>query len=165
MRIALSLALLALCACSSTSNHEVRLRGDAQMNPNEDKLPNTVKVKVLMLKGPAAVTAFQEGDFDALWGDAAKVLQAEKLYQVPITWDVLPGKEPKVPLERVPPEVTHIGVLALFNQPVKGKDRAVVECAQLGDQELWLHDFVIEARDPDSKPAPAPKAEAPKQGG
>jgi type VI secretion system VasD/TssJ family lipoprotein len=152
-RIAVLLALLpALAACSSTSNHEVRFRGDEKMNPNEDHLPNTVKVKVLQLKGQAAATKFQDSDFDELWSDPQKVLAAG-LYEAPMTIDVLPGKEPKVGLEKMPPEVTHIGVLALFNQPTKGKDRAVVECAQVDGRELWLHDYVIEARDPNQKAA------------
>jgi type VI secretion system VasD/TssJ family lipoprotein len=174
MKTAVLLALLpVLAACSSLSNHEVRLRGDEKMNPNEDRLPNTVKVKVLMLKGPAAATKFQDSDFDELWNDAAKVLTPQGLYEAPLTIDVLPGKEPKVQLEKIPPEVTHIGVLALFNQTVKGKDRAVVECAMVDDRELWLHDYVIEARDPNQKaevpekPAEKPaEAKAPaKQGG
>jgi type VI secretion system VasD/TssJ family lipoprotein len=166
MRSALLLALLgSLYACSSVKNHELGFRGDPQMNQNEDRVPNVVKVRVLMLKGPGAATKFAESDFNELWNDPGKLLTAQGLHEAPVPIDVLPGKEPRLPLDNVPPEVTHVGVLALFDPPVKGKDRVLLECAQLGDREIWLHDYVIEARDPDAKPPePEPKAPA-KQGG
>jgi type VI secretion system VasD/TssJ family lipoprotein len=159
MRSALLLAL-ALGACSSVKNHELRFRGDPQMNQNENRVPNVVKVRVLLLKGPGAATRFAEGDFNELWNDPGKVLTAQGLHEAPVPLDVLPGKEPPLPLEKVPPEVTHVGVLALFDPPVKGKDRVLLEMAQVGERELWLHGYEIEARDPDAKPAEKPAEKA-----
>jgi predicted component of type VI protein secretion system len=158
-------AALSLVACSGVKNYELGLQGTPDLNLNDDKNPTPVQVKVLRLKGDGAVTAFRAASFDALWENAAAVpgidLQGAVLSEyvpVPPTGG---GGTPGAPvdarvvikLDQVPPEVTHIGVLANFNTAEAGKDRLVIPRDTLGDEDVWLVGSALSA----TAPAPAPK--------
>lgn len=147
-------ALLAvLAACSSVSDYEMTVRSSADLNPNQSMQPGMVMTKVLLLKGPEAVAAFQGTDFSALWSEPATPLKAG-LHSV-LERDVRPNTDRlEIELAKVPQDVTHVGVLALFDRPVPGKDRVVFECARADEVEVWLHGSVLELRDPNQ---PAPK--------
>lgn len=159
MRATLLLALaLPFAACSGVKTYELGLHGDARLNPNEENQPNAVRVKVLRLKGEESSKAFVSAPFDALWSDP---VTAENVVidGTPQTLYV-PPRDERVPvtLQSVPPEVTHIGVLGLFNNPVTGKDRVVIGRADFGTLEVWLHGNVIDTQAPTAaKPATGEK--------
>lgn len=155
MRATLLLAAMALpfAACSGVATYELALHGDARLNPNDDNQPNAVQVKVLRLKGEESAKAFLNAQFDALWSDpitAENVVvdgTPQKLYVKP--------QDERVPvsLKSVPAEVSAIGVMGLFNNPLPGKDRVIIMRPDFGTLEVWLHDNVI-----DTQPPAAPTA-------
>jgi len=159
MRATLLLAacVLPFAACSGVKTFELGLHGDTTLNPNEDNQPNAVRVRVLRLVGEESARAFREAPFDALWSDpitAGNVV----IDSSPLTLYVPPRKERvTVAVKDVPAKVTHFGVLGLFNSPVTGKDRVVIERGNFDALEVWLHDSVIDTRAP-SAAATAPAA-------
>lgn len=157
MRATLLLAALALpfAACSGVATYELGLHGDARLNPNDDNQPNAVRVKVLRLKGEESAKAFLNAPFDALWSDP---ITAENVVVdgTPQTLYV-PPRDERVPvsLKSVPAEVSAIGVLGLFNNPMPGKDRVAILRADFGTLEVWLHDNVLDTQAPAAPTAPA----------
>jgi predicted component of type VI protein secretion system len=136
---------LSLVACSGVKSYEFKLRGTPDLNLNENQQPNPVQVKVLKLKGQESVDAFRAATFDALWENASAVAgiqlhgAAQSLYvPVPMTdAGAADGDAVVVKLDQVPPEVTHVGLLANFNKTEAGKDRYVIARDQLGD-DVWI---------------------------
>jgi type VI secretion system VasD/TssJ family lipoprotein len=144
-----------LCGCSGVSNFDLAFRGEEMMNPNSDKDPNQVEVRVFRLQGDAAATAFTNAEWSALWENPKSVNDLK------LDGDILsrlldPNSNPvTLRIPRVEPTVTHFGVLALFNtMPPKGSERVVLPRDTAESVEIWVHDSRIEARAP-TKSAPA----------
>jgi type VI secretion system VasD/TssJ family lipoprotein len=162
MRATVLLAAVALSfgSCSSVKDYELGLHGSPGLNPNENNRPNPVRVKVLRLKGDESAKAFESADFDDLWVNPmqAKGVVVDGEAQ---TLDVHP-REGRVPLmlKQVPAEVTHVGVLGLFNNPVTGKDRVVLTRDEF-EWDVRLHDSVIEKADPEAAPPEPAKKQGP----
>ena len=150
MRVFLLLAVVVLpfAACSSIKDFELGVHGSAQLNPNDDRQPTAVRVKVMRLKGPEAAEAFRNAAFDELWSDP--VTAPGVVTEGPPAFFFVPARNERVPilLQAVPPEVTHIGVMGLFNTPVLGKDRILLPRDQLGDVEIWLHESIMDTQAP-----------------
>lgn len=149
----LALLLPFAAGCSGVKTYELALHGAADLNPNEEGQPSAVRVKVLRLEGEAAAQAFEQAEFDQVWGEP---MTAEGVVTdvPPQTQYVQPRDERvAVVLDKVPPEVTHVGVLGLFNNPVVGKDRLVIGRDDFGELEVWLHGNVMERQ-----PPPPPEA-------
>lgn len=155
-------ALLA-AGCTGVKSFTLDLQPTAAMNPNHDLAPNPVRLKVLRLAGEEVAKAFEKADFDALWADPIRDPQVV-LIGPAMTLDVQPGAA-RLPLllDRVPQEVTHFGILALFNEPVTGKDRLVLRRDQAEEKPIHLHGHMIDLDGPVAPVAPAP-ASAPKPG-
>jgi type VI secretion system VasD/TssJ family lipoprotein len=160
----LAVAVLPFAACSSIKNFELGVHGSSQLNPNDDKQPTPVRVKVLRLKGQEAAEAFRSAAFDELWSEP--VTAAGVMTEGPAQAFYVPPRNERVPvqLQSVPPEVTHIGVMGLFNTPVLGKDRVLVPRDQLGDVEIWLHENVMDTQPPGTSKPDAGAPGAGKQG-
>ncbi|HEX6812051.1 MAG TPA: type VI secretion system lipoprotein TssJ [Planctomycetota bacterium] len=161
MRATLLLAVVVLpfAACSGIKNFELGVHGSTQLNPNDDKQPTPVRVKVLRLKGAESADAFRNAAFDDLWGDT--ITAAGVVVEGQAQYFYVPARNERVPvqLQQVPPEVTHIGVLGLFNTPVLGKDRVLLPRDQFGDVEIWLHESMMDTHAPGTTNPEAPKPE------
>jgi type VI secretion system VasD/TssJ family lipoprotein len=157
--------VLSTAGCTGVTSIAVGLQPTAAMNPNHDKVPNPVRLKVLRLAGDEVAKAFEKADFDALWSEPIR--DAQVVLTGPAeTFDVQPGaNRTEVRLDKVPPEVTHIGILALFNEPVTGKDRVLLRRDQADEQPVHLHGHMIDLVGPDAPVVPVPAAaSAPKPG-
>ena len=148
---------LSLCACSSTSDYELRFRGSKTLNPNSKQEPNSVPIRVLPLRGADEAKRHETEQFDALWEAAKQAIDDKK----GMSLSLLPDSSQIVQLLQMPPEVTHVAVLALFNQGNAGEERVVLSTDRVEAVEIVLDGFKITAVDPDAAPAadPAPKQE------
>lgn len=157
MRSALVLVLFGiaslLAGCSGIKSYELVLRGSPNLNLTRDNVPNQVLVKVLRLRGEAAAEAFRSAPFDDLWDQPDKVVGVV-LQGNPESVYVPARNEPVVvKINEVPPEVTHIGLLAQFHQPEANKERLVMPRDQIDDAAIWLVGSVLGAPAPDSAKA------------
>lgn len=154
--VSLVVAAFVLAACSSVKSYELGLRGSAGLNPNEDDQPNPVQVRVLRLKGDEAAKVFGEAPFDDLWskpGDVPGLLLDGAPQSVYVAAS---DKRIPVALKEVPPQVTHFGLLGLFNKPETGKDRLLVPRDQIDDADVLLIGNTIGAPAPAPAPATSP---------
>lgn len=148
-------ALLA-AGCTGVKTFALDLQPTAAMNPNHDLAPNPVRLKVLRLAGEEVAKAFEKADFDALWAEPIKDSRVVSTGPA-VTLDVQPGTaRVALKIERVTQEVTHFGILALFNEPVTGKDRLVVSRDQAEEMPIHLHGHQIDLVGPVAPVAPSP---------
>ncbi len=142
----MAVVAMSFAACSSIKTFELGLHGAATLNLNPDKQPNSVRVKVLRLKGEESAKMFTNAPFDELWSDpmTAKGIVIDGTPQTLY----VPASDQRVvlTLQSVPPEVTHVGVLGLFNGTTT-EDRVVLTRDELGG-DLWLHDHAISKQPP-----------------
>lgn len=143
--------VLSAVSCSGVKNYELGLRGSSNLNPNEDNQPNPVQVKVLQLKGEEAAKAFAGAPFDDLWEKPGDVPGIALHGTVQSTYVQARTDRVAVAVGNVPPEVTHIGLLALFNKADTGKERMVMPRDQIDDADIWLVGSMLGAPDPTKK--------------
>lgn len=150
----LTVAVLPLAACSSIKTVEMTLRGHPDQNPNADGEATSVAVRVLRLKGAEAAQAFTDAAFDDVWSDPIKAdnvlidVPPQSLYVRPNSDTVT------LTLEKVPPAITHIGVLALFEKPVPQRDRVLLTRDDVYDYEVVVHGYELHKREPGAGPPP-----------
>jgi type VI secretion system VasD/TssJ family lipoprotein len=143
--------VFAAVSCSGVSSYRLGLRGSPDLNPNEDNQPNPVQVKVLQLKGEEAAKAFGTAPFDELWEKPASVPGIAVHGAVQSTYVQAKTDQVTLTISDVPPEVTHIGLLALFNKADTGKERLVMPRDQIDDADIWLVASMLGAPDPTKK--------------
>lgn len=136
-------ACLVLAGCSSMVDIEFAMRGDDEQNRSESGEGNVVYVRVYRLKGEPARTAFEKAPFSQLWSKNAA--DGMELDGAVLNLDLLPNETllansgDGVPvLKAVPPEVTHIGVLAMFRNCKPPHDRIVLTKAEAEDREVFV---------------------------
>ncbi|MCR9244800.1 MAG: type VI secretion system lipoprotein TssJ [bacterium] len=139
---------IALTACSGIKTFEFPIHGLADQNPNSEGKPSNVQVRVLQICGQTSAEAFRDAVFSSVWRspvqseDVDVVGKSRKV-------NVRPGTTAEVRLEKVPARVTHIGLLALFENPQAGKDRIVLPKGEVEDADFALRGYTIVDRNAD----------------
>lgn len=133
---------LALAACAAEKNFDLTVVADRSLNPNKGSRDSTsVPIRVLRLKGPEAAQAFETAQFDDVWGSPET--EPGQPAGRPQTFDISPGQRRVIEILKVAPDVTHLGVLALFEELVPGKERVLLPRAEIESVEVVLKDYEI----------------------
>jgi type VI secretion system VasD/TssJ family lipoprotein len=133
--VCLSLTLLTIVGCGSVST---QLRGISPLNVNDINESTPVDVRFYQLRNPSR---FEKASFDALWVDAAKVLD-EDLLSKPVVETVFPGSandEPtEVDLGSLHQDCKYIGIIALYRRSDQAPRTLVVPAKQVSQEIIEL---------------------------
>jgi type VI secretion system VasD/TssJ family lipoprotein len=136
-------ASAALSGCSSMADIEIALRGSDRQNRSEAGDGNVVSVRIYRLKGEPAKEAFLRASFSQLWSQNSA--EGMALDGDVLSLDVVPSDsllatsgEGLPVLKGVPPEVTHIGVLAMFRNCKPPEHRIVLSKDEADDLEVFV---------------------------